>query len=210
MKKISRSFIILLNFILIITLTTPIQALSPKYVEDTLILDLSKQDENGNILIYFDEINNIKVGLTISKIITGLQEDNSLMQTNGYYVSDPGQWSSGTLPEGTFTLRPWIQGLDSFEEVSFLVDVNYTGTVVEMANLRNPIVYLSSIYEVSSIFKSIVRAKSTQSASALSKMTYKVSLAANPFDSWKDCYLQVEVNYLGQTKVSWKYYVESF
>jgi hypothetical protein len=170
-------------------------------------------ETTGEIIIYEDKVNGFVVGISIERMsqpstVINSDSGSGFISPMGAWIIDNGTWSSGTLPEGTFTLRPWIQNLSSGQEVSFKVDVVNDGSTITFGNIRNSIIFLGEAYVYSTITRTIVQYTATPTKPALAQLTFKTALSLFPND-WKDAYLKIEINTNGQSRVSWKYYFES-
>lgn len=159
--------------------------------------NLSEGNNIVNIIIHDDKVNNVRIGLQIE-----INDSNQLVSP---LSSFEGNWSGGTLPIGkTVRLTPWIQSLFPAGNISFGVDGTYlkNNVIASLSNISTGQCQQSLyVCTISSI--EIGRENATSTFPAFASMEFERTLLQ--FGTTTSGFLTLELNYSGQTRVSWFY-----
>jgi len=161
-----------------------------------ITLDPNEQFDSQTITVYWDSETNEKVELDIVK--------NDVNPTITPMEYNPGSWSEGTIPWGSYTLYPHITNPRYLNgEIGFSIDVSAYPVVCH--NAYNPVVraLLISITDVST---SVIRTNATSSFPAKASLNWTASgNIAGIQVGTTVCYLICEINNDGQIRLRWNY-----
>jgi hypothetical protein len=169
-----------------------------KHLSGSIIVESSYQSSQS-IILFSDIQNGVNVGIDVEII-----ESEQIITTMN---ANPGQWSSGTIPEGSYVkLRPWIQNMFPAGEISFTVYATYykNNIVAGLSNISTGYCSQGMNYcTINSI--GIYREFATSNFPAYASMDFDTRNWV--FDQYvHPGFLTIELNTDGQTRVSWYLY----
>ena len=151
--------------------------------------------ENQSIILYSNSKEKIRIGVDIEIV----EFESGIVPLN----SNPGQWSSGTIPQGSYVkLTPWIQNIFPAGDIHFSVYATYykNNLIANLSNISTGYCWQSlNFCNISSI--DIYRENATTSLPAYASMDFETrvftALESHPG------FLTIELNRNGQIRVSW-------
>lgn len=151
-------------------------------------------EEGKSYVLYEDYENKYKI---IIDVLSSNDTINMLSAGNS-------GWSGGTIPKGTHTLYPHIEGSTSsgMKEVGFYETVTGTNTI-QIVDAYNANINNTSVLSISDVNLKVVYKTPTSSRPAKASLTYIAKYTATGGNS-TTCYLHSEINQIGQHKITWK------
>jgi len=164
--------------------------------EMSVEVSLEDYKDKDSIVLYVDEETGEKVVVDIKK--NNENDGISLLEYN------PGSWSGGNIPGGSYSLYPHIDNPRySKGEVGFWVDVSVYP--VKMSKAYNPVIRAGFI-SISDVKTSIIRSRASNNKPAKATMNWVASGNVNGIQVGTTvCYLSIEINSNGNARISWNY-----
>ncbi|MBQ6843740.1 MAG: hypothetical protein IJO60_03775 [Agathobacter sp.] len=179
-------------------LSTTETVLNKDVVPTEMSVEISPEDYKNeeSIVLYVDEETGERVVVDIKK--NSENDGISLLEYN------PGSWSGGMVPSGSYSFYPHIENPRYLNgEIGFWVDASLYP--VKMTNAYNPVIR-AGLLTISDVQTSIIKSSASNNKPAKATMNWTASGNVNGVQIGTTvCYLSFEINANGNIRTSWNY-----
>lgn len=194
-KKLIFTLIVILGFTFCIFNNEYVYAEDQhKYIEGSIELDTSSLQIGDSIVVYENKNDDYKV-------VVDVIECDYLNTTRD--IGNSG-WSDGTIPLGTYTLKPHIEKASlGLQYAGFTEKVKLTSKEITILEVHSEDITCGIELSISNVKLSIINKSVSGSVSAKASMTWLSH--ENGLNSSYNCYLTSEINSNSQHRISWKF-----